>query len=173
VARGIPTLLFDEIADVSWPRPSPDGKQLLYISYQTDAAGDVCLRSLGERAGERRCLTDERSAELQAIWLPDGDIAVVTRSGLHGDFELRRLSRDGKRGEVLVRGNLSSPTVSPDGKWVAYVPVLRGSRDVGPSFLARAGGGIVIAGLGAGAAEGSGDLDLPGGQRLPLVLRRR
>src|SRR5262249_23047611 len=37
IRRGVPVLLFDEIADVSWPRPSPDGKHLLYISYRTDA----------------------------------------------------------------------------------------------------------------------------------------
>src|SRR5262249_46436889 len=38
VARGIPRLLFEDMADVTWPRPSPDGKRLLYISYRTDAA---------------------------------------------------------------------------------------------------------------------------------------
>jgi hypothetical protein len=164
LARGVPTLLFDEIADVSWPRPSPDGKWILYISYQTDAAGDICLRPLP--AGERRCLTDETSAELQAVWLPDGGIGAVTRSRLHGDFELRRLGLDGRRGEPLVSGSLSSPTISPDGKWVAYVPVLRGSRDVGPTFLSRAGGGLAIAALGGGAA-GSGAVDLPGTSGFP------
>ena len=31
------------------------------------------------------------------------------------------------RGERLVPGNASSPTVSPDGRWVVTVPVERGS----------------------------------------------
>jgi hypothetical protein len=164
LARGVPTLLFDEVADVSWPRPSPDGKRLLYISYRTDAAGDLCVRDLPK--GERRCLTDDQSAEVQAIWLPDGDIAVVTRAGLHGDFALVRYAPGGARRDVLVKDNLSSPAVSPDGQWLAYVPVERGSSEVGPSFLARAGGALVIAPLGGGAPSRV-DPDLPGASGFP------
>lgn len=165
LARGSSRLLFDEMADVSWPRPSPDGKRLLYISYRTDAAGDLCVRDLPD--GERRCLTDDKSAELQAVWLPDGKgIAVVTRSGLHGDLELRRVSPGGGLGAALARGNVSSPSFSPDGRWLAYIPVERGSRDVGPSFLARAGDAIEIVRVDGGAAQRV-VVDLPGTSAFP------
>lgn len=166
VARGIPRLLFEEMADVTWPRPSPDGKRLLYISYRTDAAGDVCVRDLP--GGERRCLTDEKSAELQAVWLPDGKtIAVVTRAGLHGDLELRPVQPGGGLGAPLASGNVSSPSFSPDGRWLAYIPVERGSRDVGPSFLARTGGAIEIVRL-DGRGEGRrATVDLPGTSAFP------
>jgi Tol biopolymer transport system component len=167
VARGIPRLLFEEMADVTWPRPSPDGKRLLYISYRTDAAGDLCVRDLP--AGERRCLTDEKSAELQAVWLPDGkNIAVLTRGSLHGDLELREVSPAGGLGATLARGNLSSPSFSPDGRWLAYIPIERGSRDIGPSFLARAGDAIDFVRLDgkAGAAQRA-VVDLPGTSAFP------
>src|SRR5262245_26223164 len=57
---GNPKLAFDEGADVSWPRVSPDGKQLLYVSYRGNAAGQLCVRALPE--GRRRCLEDGSSA---------------------------------------------------------------------------------------------------------------
>src|SRR5262249_12714083 len=76
VARRAPTLLFDEAADVTWPRVSPDGRRLLYVSYQQDAAGQVCVRELGDPVGERRCLPGEGAA-LQAVWLPDSKHALM------------------------------------------------------------------------------------------------
>lgn len=170
VRRGLPLVLFDEVADVSWPRPSPDGKRILYISYRTDAAGDLCVRELvpGGKAGERRCLTDATTAEIQAIWMPDGkSIAVVTRPGLNGDLELRRIPLAGGPGEVLVHGNLSSPAVSPDGRWLAYVPIERGAREVGPSFLAKAGGALVVQPLDQARTAAPATLDLPGASGFP------
>lgn len=183
VERGVPRLLFDELADVSWPRLSPDGSQILYISYQEDAAGDLCVRTLGEKVGPRRCLTDEKSAEVQAIWLADGkSIAVVTRSGLHGDFELLRIATGGARGEVVVRANLSTPAFSPDGHWLAYVPVERAEKQIGPSFLSRTGGSVYLARISGprGAPQGSAErgaeaggeprklaVDLPGATAFP------
>jgi hypothetical protein len=168
LASGIPRLLFDELADTSWPRPSPDGKRLLYISYQTDAAGDLCVRELqGEKAGERRCLTGEGTSEMQAVWMPDGrGIAVVTRDGIHGNLELVRVALDGKRGDPVARQNLSSPALSPDGKFLVYVPVERGSSEIGPSFLSRAGGSIEIVAL-EGGGRRKGELDLPGASGFP------
>src|SRR5262249_36201861 len=50
---GVPQLAFDELADATWPRPSPDGHHLLYISYREDAAGDVCVRTIEGRPGAR------------------------------------------------------------------------------------------------------------------------
>jgi hypothetical protein len=170
IERGIPRLLFDEVADTSWPRPSPDGRHLLYISYRTDAKGDVCVRDLDAAgaAGPRRCLTDDKTADVQAIWMPDGgSIAVVMRAGLHDDFELRRVGLDGARGDVLVPGNLTSPAISPDGRWLAYVPVARGANDIGPSFLAHAGGALELFRLGAGAGPVRVALDLPGVSGFP------
>ncbi len=35
---------FDEGSDVTWPRVSPDGKALLYISFREQASGQLCVR---------------------------------------------------------------------------------------------------------------------------------
>jgi hypothetical protein len=174
LTSGVPRLAFDEGADVTWPRPSPDGRHLLYISYREDAAGDLCVRAIegqpgARQFGPRRCLTGPDSAELQAAWFPDSrGIAVVTRAGLHGDFELRRIALEGGRGERMVAGNAASPAISPDGRWVATVPVERGSREIGPSFLSHTTGALSVAPVAGGGAPVILRFDLPGTSAMPV-----
>jgi hypothetical protein len=168
VLRGAPRQLFDDSADVTWPRVSPDGKWLLYISFQRDAAGDVCLRELAN-PGKRRCLTDAATAESQALWLDAGHIAAVSRRGLHEDLQLVRIPVGGGAPEPLVRHNLSSPAVSPDGRWLAYVPVERDASEVGVSFAVRAGKALEIArpSESGGGAPARVQFDLPGASGFP------
>ncbi len=178
LVSGVPRLAFDELADVTWPRPSPDGRFLLYISYREDAAGDLCLREIqGEvgarRYGARHCLARPDAAELQAVWFPDSrSIALVTRPGLHGDFELRRVSFSSPEamsvGERAIPGSLSSPALSPDGKWLVTVPVARSSRQIGPSFLGRSAGALELSSLGGkGANAARLAFALPGASAMP------
>ncbi|MCO4763198.1 MAG: PD40 domain-containing protein [Myxococcales bacterium] len=138
---GTPALLFSDAADVSWPRPSPDGKKILYISTRDDATGDVCTRDVD--GSNRRCLTDATSAENQAFWFSNGDVGVVSRVGLHGDLRLRRLRGKGP-GQPLVDRNLGSPSVSADGHWLVYVPLVRRSKKVGVSFAMSLGKGLHV-----------------------------
>jgi hypothetical protein len=129
-------ILFDEGADVTWPRLSPDGKRILYISFRDDAAGLLCVRDLPDR--KRRCLNGVGSA-VQAQWIDGGHIALLTRGSVSGDLSVfvvdvrRRLSS-----RTLVNRNLTNPTVSPDGHWLVYVPVQRAFEQIGPGFAARA-----------------------------------
>ncbi len=179
LATGVPRLAFDEVADVTWPRPSPDGRALLYISYREDAAGDLCVRSISggpgaRRLGTRRCLSAPDSAELQAVWFPDSrQIALVTRAGLHGDFELRRVQLSGAGehltlalGAPLAEGNLANPALAPDGRTLVAVPVQRSSRQIGPSFLGRSTGTLRVIPLDGGAPR-SLTFELPGATAMP------
>jgi hypothetical protein len=130
-------LLFDEGADVTWPRISPDGRSLLYVSHRDRAAGQLCVRDLPD-GGHRRCLDDGGSA-LQAEWIDARRIALVSRASIEGD--LRVLEVDGGdplTARPLLARNLTSPAVSPDGRWLVYVPIERTARLVGPAFAARA-----------------------------------
>jgi Tol biopolymer transport system component len=160
------TLLFDESADVTWPRVSPDGKHLLYISFREDAAGDLCVRDL--KRLERACLPDESTA-IQAQWMNDGSLALVSRSSLQGDFRLERVRVGHKlRTEVLVDRNLVSPTISPDGKWLVYVPLERYAKNVGPGFAAKAERTLGALRLNApGAQPVEMAFDLPGATGQP------
>jgi len=129
--------LFDEGADVTWPRISPDGKHLLYISFRNQASGQLCVRDLPGAEG-RRCL-DEESSALQAEWLDASHIALVSRATIQGDLRLSRVTVKRELSvSPLLNRNLTSPTISPDGRWLVYVPVERSVQQVGPGFAARA-----------------------------------
>lgn len=182
--------LFDEGADVTWPRISPDGRRLLYISFRKEAGGQLCVRDLpseNQEVGRRRCLKDEAVA-LQAEWTDNTRIVLLSRTSIQGDLQLSRVEmddpndkqddkqnddgeggqEDGKesgklRAVPLPSRNLSSPAVSPDGRWLVYVPVQRSARPVGPGFAARASGQLEALRLDQpGAAPVPLALDLPG-----------
>ncbi|HZS40289.1 MAG TPA: hypothetical protein VFF06_25835 [Polyangia bacterium] len=163
------TLLFDEAADATWPRVSPDGKRLLYISFREDATGNLCVREL--KSLDRVCLPDDSTA-IQAQWMPGGTIALVSRGSLNGDLRLERVHVERKRlrAEPFVARNLTSPTVSPDGRWLVYVPIERAAERVGPGFAARAArslGALSINGGAAGGEPRAMAFELPGATGQP------
>lgn len=129
--------LFDDGADVTWPRVSPDGRSLLYISFRESASGQLCVRRLPEGDG-RRCLKDA-SAALQAEWIDHDRIALVSRQTIKGDLRILEVATGGTlSARALLDRNLTSPTISPDGRWLVYVPVARTVQAVGPAFAAHA-----------------------------------
>ncbi|RKH15465.1 hypothetical protein D7V97_00295 [Corallococcus sp. CA053C] len=163
--------LFDEGADVTWPRISPDGRHLLYISFRDQASGQLCVRDLPD-AEERRCLDEETSA-LQAEWIDASHIALVSRATIQGDLRLSRvtLEREWTVSPLLER-NLTSPTISPDGRWLVYVPIERSVRQVGSGFAARAASHLEAVRLDRpGAAPIPLALDLPGQTGQPVFAR--
>ncbi len=170
IADGRAKQLFDEDADVTWPRISPDGKWLLYISFGEHASGQLCIRNLPD-ASTRRCL-DDPSAALQAEWIDAGHIALVSRQSIQGDLHVLDVTVGPKlSARPLVDRNLTSPAVSPDGRWLVYVPVTRYVETVGPAFAARAAPRLETVRLGSPATPASLDLDLPGQVGQPTFSR--
>jgi hypothetical protein len=129
--------LFDDGADVTWPRVSPDGRSLSYISFRDRVSGQLCVRSLPEGTG-RRCLVDP-SAALQAEWIAPDRIALIGRQSIQGDLRLQEVTvRSTLSARSLLDRNMMSPAVSPDGRWLVYVPVARTVQTVGPAYAAHA-----------------------------------
>ncbi|WP_163867474.1 PD40 domain-containing protein [Myxococcus eversor] len=169
--KGRERRLFDEGAEVTWPRVSPDGKHLLYISFRNQAGGQLCVREL-PGAEERRCLDEEANA-LQAEWIDSSRIALVSRATIQGDLRLSRVEL-GREWSVktLLERNLTSPTLTSDGRWLVYVPVERSVTQVGPGFAARAATHLEALRLDSpGAAPIAMDLDLPGQTGQPVFSR--
>ncbi|TQF16786.1 hypothetical protein FJV41_06420 [Myxococcus llanfairpwllgwyngyllgogerychwyrndrobwllllantysiliogogogochensis] len=169
--KGRERRLFDEGAEVTWPRVSPDGKQLLYISFRNQAGGQLCVRDL-PGTEERRCLDEEANA-LQAEWIDSSHIALVSRATIQGDLRLSRVEL-GREWSVktLLERNLTSPTLTPDGRWLVYVPVERSVTQVGPGFAARAATHLEALRLDVpGATPIAMDLDLPGQTGQPVFSR--
>ncbi|HYO66072.1 MAG TPA: hypothetical protein VEU33_08320, partial [Archangium sp.] len=170
VDQGRERRLFDEGADVTWPRISPNGKHLLYISFRNQASGQLCVRELPGGEG-RRCLEEATSA-LQAEWMDASHIALVSRATatIHGDLRLSRVAVERElSASPLLERNLTSPTLSPDGRWLVYVPVERSAQQVGPGFAARASSHLEALRLDRpGAAPIPMELDLPGQTGQPV-----
>jgi len=163
-------LLFDEGADVSWPRLSPDGESLLYISFRDRAEGELCVRS-PPGGTVRRCLGDG-SVALQAEWLDKDRIVLVSRSSIQGDLTVLEVTvRDSLRARKLALRNVIGPAISPDGRWMVYVPVERYVPQVGPAFAARAARRLEAVRLDRPGPAAPIQLDLPGFTGQPAFSR--
>ncbi|MBW2703307.1 MAG: PD40 domain-containing protein [Deltaproteobacteria bacterium] len=163
-----PRLLFDLNADVSWPKISPDGKTLAYISTREDALGDLCVFDLGTK--QHSCLTDGMSAELQPLWFGQKRLGVLSRGDdLHGDFRLQRFEslQKGAKAETLLERNMLGAALSPSGQWLAYVGVERTASRVGVSFANRAGKGLRLERLDRKGKVIHFDAELPGTTGFP------
>jgi hypothetical protein len=162
--------LFDDDADVTWPRVSPDGGSLLYISFRERASGQLCIRRLPD-GDARRCLQDA-SAALQAEWIDQNRVALVSRQSIKGDLRVLEVTVNPTlSARTMMDRNLTSPTVSPDGRWLVYVPVERTVADVGPAFAAHAAPRLEVARLGSSAPPTRIVLALPGQTGQPAFAR--
>jgi hypothetical protein len=164
--------LFDDGADVTWPRVSPDGRSLLYISFRESVSGQLCVRRLPEGDG-RSCLRDG-SAALQAEWIDGRRIALVSRQSIEGDLRVLVVTVGSSlEASPLLSRNITSPAVSPDGRWLVYVPVARSVQTVGPAFAAHAAPTLEALPLASAAAASPTKLaiDLPGQTGQPVFAR--
>ncbi|MDP3237615.1 MAG: hypothetical protein Q8N26_32810 [Myxococcales bacterium] len=150
VGSGAPALLFDEQADISQPRLSPDGAFLLYVSYRRDAFGDACVLELSTLT--RRCF-DGNGAVLHAFWFADsrrfGLVSRAELGGVHRVFTFRRDEPEASPGELVSEGLISSPVASPDGRWLVGVAQAR-VDDGGVGTVLRAKRGLVLVPLAGG-----------------------
>ncbi len=162
--------LFDEGADATWPRVSPDGRQLLYISFRDNASGLLCVRDL-PAGGGRRCL-DAVAGAVQAEWLGADRIVLVARTSLDGDLRVVEVAASGRlRHQPMFERNLTGISLSPDGRWLVYVPTERYVERVGVAFAARAARRLEAVRLGGTGQPVAFELNLPGISGQPAFSR--
>jgi len=121
---------------------SEDGRHLAFLQWAYHTTVYVAdLQSDGSRIGNARHFTLTESQDIAADWTVDGK-AIILLSNRNGHAGIYRQSPDNDSPELLVDGlyGLSSPRVSPDGKWIYYVS---GARPGGTPELKRVpvGGG--------------------------------
>ncbi len=165
--RGFPRLLLDESAEVDLPRLSPDGKRLLFVSYRRYAGGDACVLEIERQ--RRFCVTREGTNVHHVFWFPDGRVGALVRDSPDALHEVRRFPIDDGEvaGRVVHRGHLASPEISPDGRWLVFVPLAPREGRFG---LRRASHGLVLRDL-RGERELRIALHLPGTTSGPVFSR--
>ncbi|MBK6577731.1 MAG: PD40 domain-containing protein [Sandaracinaceae bacterium] len=164
-----PTPVFDALGDHAFPRVSPDGQRLAYLSFVHDSKGDVCVRNLP--SGSERCVTDDETAELEVIWLDEGaTLGVLSRRDLHSGFILHAISATGGAPRRLLERDMIGLARSRDGAHLAYVAVEARRPEIGVSFASRVGRGLHVMrmpGDGAVGREAVFVPDLPGVSGFP------
>jgi serine/threonine-protein kinase len=121
-----------------FPRWSPDGERVLFLSDRS-GAGNSYLKPWTKRAdgaGEAELVYDWERWVAEAHWSPDGEWLILRTGGTAGVTGGRDIFavRPGVDSEptplVVTRYDETAPTVSPDGRWLAYHSDETGRREV-------------------------------------------
>jgi Tol biopolymer transport system component len=118
--RGVPTrLTFDDAPETEqvW---SPDGR---YLAFSSGRAGaDNVYRKRADGSGEEERLTTSDNPMWPNSWSSDGRTIAIAGMGPSGNFDVTMLSLADKKIEPLVNSNFreADPSISPDGRWLAY-----------------------------------------------------
>ncbi|HJS73175.1 MAG TPA: amidohydrolase, partial [Vicinamibacteria bacterium] len=106
-------------ADDREPAISPDGAR---VAFSSDRSGNYDVFVLDFASDQPKQLTSDEANDFMPAWSPAGDeIVFVSDRGANRTRGLYRVKSSGESDAVrLVEGAVSSPTVSPDGKLVAF-----------------------------------------------------
>lgn len=101
------------------PRWSPDGK---WIAFNSNREGGNQVFLIPAVGGPARQVTFHSSPTVVGDWFPDGQALAVTSARDTRRNSLYRLEVPSGRFKLLVTDEVSCtfPSISPDGKWVAY-----------------------------------------------------
>ena len=112
------------------PAWSSDGRSVAYISNQ-GIGGDVYQR-LADGSRPETLLLDEKRPVGEVVLSRDG-AWVIYRTGItlgERDIYARRVGSDSSIALAVTSADETSPALSADGRWLAYVSTESGSREV-------------------------------------------
>ena len=105
------------------PRYSPNGEEIVFIS---DRAGNNHLWIMNADGSNLRQITNDiNDCLFDPTWTPDGRKIIARKQdichrGVHNADGIWMYDSDGGNPTKLVGGRVSSPSVSPDGRYVYY-----------------------------------------------------
>jgi Tol biopolymer transport system component len=124
IATGQVTLLFSGAEDLTHPRWSPDGTQIVF-SYAPQPEGLRHLHLVAASGGAVQALTGGRSEQDQPVWSPDGSLVAYIDDPVQSRLQAEIAVVNVDTGEITPVTahpmNDADPRWSPDGAWLAFV----------------------------------------------------
>lgn len=111
-----------------WPRFSPDGK---YLAYVSDKSGNDDIYILNLKTNEEKQLTTDKASDFFQSWSPDSKSLVFTseRSG-NRDIWLVNATDGMVRQITDASGSEDDAVFSPDGQWLAFDSNKSGNQEI-------------------------------------------
>lgn len=132
-----PSTMIPVLADTSTILHAALSPDRTRIAMSSNRAGSFDIWVMDADGRNLRQLTsDSTASESEPAWLPD-ESAIVYTAGAGGASQLAIVPVDSGEARVITEGpgGHQSPSVSPDGRYVAYVSAREGNYDVYVSTL--------------------------------------
>ncbi len=112
------------------PAWSPDGRSVAYVSEQRNST-DLYQR-LADGSRPETLLLDEQRPVEEVVLSQDGAWVIYRTGSNVGERDLyaRRVGSDSSIALAATSADETSPTLSPDGRWLAYVSTESGTAEV-------------------------------------------
>jgi TolB protein len=148
------------------PAWSPDGRQLAYVSFETQKAA-VWVQDLG--TGARRMVANFRGSNSAPAWSPDGSRLAVTLSQ-DGVAQLYTMAAAGGTPLRLTSSSAidTEPVYSPDGKQIYFVS----DRGGGPQIYRVGSNGGSVDRVSFGGSYNISPAISPDGKQIAYITRQ-
>jgi Tol biopolymer transport system component len=133
VKRGISTRLTSAPGVEMCPLFTPDGRELLFSQSVANQPTRVVARSLDGSGSERVVLEDAQKWPCMEVFAPGSTLVLYDRQKGRDSYDLWQLDtvRPGAASPLLATQFSSSrPSVSPDGRWLAFQSSESGREEV-------------------------------------------
>jgi len=115
-----------------YPLWTPDGKRITFWSRQGSGQAELYLRS-ADLTGTNEQLTRSQNSQSPFAWADAGKLLVFQESSRETGTDIGAVAIEGEhRSQILIRGpaDEARPSVSADGRWIAYQSNLSGRWEV-------------------------------------------